>query len=147
MPKFILNKNSGVTKGRLVFIARDQAHIDNNAGWNLSDYEIVEVSQSNFNSVKLYEKAVIYNEVNITYEDIPQQEKTEEDYNTHKNEVLKKLNEWIEKNSNKPFKTNVINYRDYLASFDVSGITSPKCLEKHLNDQGQEVINVSFELI
>tara|TARA_R110000751_G_scaffold22689_4_gene63682 strand:- start:1956 stop:2396 length:441 start_codon:yes stop_codon:yes gene_type:complete len=146
MPKFIFNKNDEVTEGRLVFIAKDQAHIDDNAGWELNLYEIVDVSQSDFDSVKLYQKYVTYDGTNITYIDQSSSEQTQEQYDIYKNNILKSLNYWLEKNSNKPFTTNVTNYRDYLISFDVSGITSPKRLEKHLNDQGQEVINV-LELI
>jgi hypothetical protein len=146
VPKLIFNLNSDVTKGRLVFIAKDQEQINNNAEWNLNDYEIIEVSQSEFDSVKVYDKTPIYDGINVTYEDIPHAEKTQENYNLEKNEVLKKLNEWIEKNPNKPLTTNVSNYRDYLTSFNVSAITSPKSLEKHLMDQGVEVFSV-FELI
>lgn len=146
MPKLIFNKNNQDTRGKLVFIATDQNRIDTNAGWDLNDYEIVEVSQSDFDSIKVYDKLPIYDGVNVTYEDITQGEKTQEDYTFEKNQVLKKLNEWIKKNPNKPLTTNVTNYRDYLTSFDVSAITSPKSLEKHLMEQGVEVFSL-FELI
>ena len=59
MPKLIFSKNTDVTKGTLYKIAKDQSHIDNNADWNQEDYNIVEISQSDFDAIRLESKNVV----------------------------------------------------------------------------------------
>ena len=74
MPKLIFVKNNDITKGNLFKIAKDQSHIDNNADWNQEDYNIVDISQSDFDGVRLETKHVIFDGTNVTYEDNPQDE-------------------------------------------------------------------------
>ena len=74
MPKLIFVKNNDITKGNLFKISKDQSHIDNNADWNQEDYNIVDISQSDFDGVRLETKHVIFDGTNVTYEDNPQDE-------------------------------------------------------------------------
>ena len=142
MPKIIFNKNSEVTEGRLFRIAKDQAHIDDNAGWPHDLYEIVDVSQTDFNQVKLGAKSITnFDGTNITYV-INTYQISSEEHIAYKNMVLDQLNDWLESNSSKPFATNVTNYKNYLNSLDISTIPSTTNLEQHINSQGEEVINI-----
>lgn len=143
MPKFIFNKNTDTTKGRLFKIAKDQAHIDNNAGWNTDLYEIVDVSQTDFDAVKLQQKNITtYDGTNIQYETSSFSEMTTEKHTAYKNQILEIINKWLEENSSKPFATNVTNYKNYLNSLDISTIASTTNLEQHINSQGEEVVNI-----
>mgnify|MGYP003125546242 CR=1 FL=1 len=140
MPKLIFSKNNDVTKGNLFRIAKDQSHLDNNADWNQEDYSIVEISQSDFDAVRLISKSVIYDGTNVTYEDMPQ-DQWDQDHASNKEHVVNILNKWLEENSSKPFASNVTSYRDYLVSLDASTIPVREGFEQWINDQGQEVIN------
>tara|TARA_E500000318_G_scaffold72448_1_gene67095 strand:+ start:864 stop:1298 length:435 start_codon:yes stop_codon:yes gene_type:complete len=144
MAKFIFTKGAETTRGRLVWIAKDQAHIDNNCDWNLEVYDVVEVSQSDFDAVQQNLKNVIYDGTNVTYEDVY----TDQDYNheEQKDVVVAALDKWLENNSSKPFATNVNNYKNYLTSLDMSTVPVRETFEKYISDQGQEIVNV-FELI
>jgi len=142
MPKIIFNKNSEVTEGRLFRIAKDQAHIDDNAGWNHDLYEIVDVSQTDYDQVKLGAKSITnFDGTNITYANTSYQMSPEQ-HSTYKNTVLNQLNSWLENNSSKPFATNVTNYKNYLNSLDISTIPSTTNLEQYINSQGEEVVNI-----
>ena len=141
MAKLILTKDSSVVYGKLFKIAKDQNHIDNNADWSQDDYDIVEVSQSDFDAVRLSLKSVNYDGTNVTYEDITY-DGYDIEHNEDKNHILVGINSWLENNSSKPFASSVTNYRDYLNSLDVSSIPASEPLEKWINDQGQEVINL-----
>ena len=145
MPKLIFAKNTDVTKGNLFAIAKDQNHIDNNADWNQADYNIVEISQTDFDSVRLENKNVLFDGTNVTYENNPQDE-ADQDHSTTKEVIVKRLNEWLDANSSKPFATNVTTYRDYLVSLDASTIPVREGFNQWVNDQGQEVINI-LELV
>ena len=140
MPKLIFVKNNDITKGNLFKIAKDQSHIDNNADWNQEDYNIVDISQSDFDDVRLETKHVIFDGTNVTYEDNPQDE-YDQDHASNKEHIVTILNYWLEVNSSKPFASNVTSYRDYLVSLDASTVPVREGLEKWINDQGQEVIH------
>ena len=140
MPKLIFVKNNDITKGNLFKIAKDQSHIDNNADWNQEDYNIVDISQSDFDDVRLETKHVIFDGTNVTYEDNPQDE-YDQDHASNKEHIVNILNNWLEENSSKPFASNVTSYRDYLVSLDASTVPVRERLEKWINDQGQEVIH------
>ena len=140
MPKLIFVKNNDITKGNLFKIAKDQSHIDNNADWNQEDYNIVDISQSDFDGVRLETKHVIFDGTNVTYEDNPQDE-YDQDHASNKEHIVTILNNWLEVNSSKPFASNVTSYRDYLVSLDASTVPVREGLEKWINDQGQEVIH------
>lgn len=145
MPKLIFAKNGSDTRGQLYKIARDQNHIDNNADWSQDLYDIVEVSQSDYDNVKLNLKGVLWDGTNVTYEDIAY-DQHDEDHAGHKTHTLNHINEWLEENSSKPFATNVTTYRDYVNTLDVSSIPNNESFEKWINDQGQEVVSL-FELL
>ena len=139
MAKLIFSKAS-VINGKLHKIAKDQNHIDNNSDWHLDDYDIVEVSQSDFDAVRLSLKSVNYDGTNVTYEDITY-DGYDIEHGNDKSRILEDINSWLENNSSKPFASNVTSYRDYLNSLDVSSIPATEPLEKWINDQGQEVIS------
>ena len=140
MPKLIFVKNNDATKGLLYKIAKDQSHLDNNADWNQEDYNIVEISQSDFDDVRLETKHVNFDGTNVTYEDNPQDE-YDQDHASNKEHIVNILNNWLEGNSSKPFASNVTSYRDYLVSLDASTVPVREGLEQWINDQGQEVIH------
>ena len=140
MPKLIFVKNNDITKGNLFKIAKDQSHIDNNADWNQEDYNIVEISQSDFDDVRLETKHVNFDGTNVTYEDNPQDE-YDQDHASNKEHIVTILINWLEVNSSKPFASNVTSYRDYLVSLDASTVPVREGLEQWINDQGQEVIH------
>ena len=140
MPKLIFVKNNDITKGNLFKIAKDQSHIDNNSDWNQEDYNIVDISQSDFDGVRLETKHVIFDGTNVTYEDNPQDE-YDQDHASNKEHIVTILNNWLEVNSSKPFASNVTSYRDYLVSLDASTVPVREGLEQWINDQGQEVIH------
>ena len=140
MPKLIFVKNNDITKGNLFKIAKDQSHIDNNADWNQEDYNIVDISQSDFDDVRLETKHVIFDGTNVTYGDNSQDE-YDQDHASNKEHIVNILNNWLEVNSSKPFASNVTSYRDYLVSLDASTVPVREGLEKWINDQGQEVIH------
>ena len=140
MPKLILVKNSDTTQGRLFKVAKSQSHIDDNADWNQSDYDIVEVSQADFDSVRLYKKTVIYNGTNVTYEDIAY-DIADQNHTDIKNHNIDLLEKWLADNSSKPFASNVTSYKNYLSSLDVSSIPVRDCFEEWVDSQGQEVVS------
>jgi hypothetical protein len=143
MPKLIFSKNTDITTGNLCKIAKDQNHLDNNADWREEDYNIIEISQSDFDNVRLEKKSVVFDGTNVTYVD---NSDDDNDHALNKQHILDHLNKWLEVNSSKPFASNVTSYRDYLVSLDTSTIPVGEGFEEWINNQGQEVINL-LELV
>ena len=149
MAKFIFKKDSdNVVEGVLSFIANDQSHIDNNKNWDESEFDIIDVSDDDFNNIKLGAKGIVSkNGTNVTYFDVTYNYDSEEKLNTEISKVTEKIDVWLSGNSSKPFASTVINYKNYINSIDVSSITPLNTsLEKYVSDQGQTVVNL-YELL
>ena len=149
MAKFIFKKDSdNVVEGVLSFIANDQSHIDNNKNWDESEFDIIDVSDDDFNNIKLGTKGIVSkNGTNVTYFDVTYNYDSEEKLNTEISKVTERIDNWLSGNSNKPFASTVTNYKNYINSIDVSSITPLNTsLEKYVSDQGQTVVNL-YELL
>lgn len=149
MAKFIFKKDSdNVVEGVLSFIANDQSHIDNNKNWDESEFDIIDVSDDDFNNIKLGAKGIVSkNGTNVTYFDITYNYDSEEKLNTEISKVTERIDNWLLGNSSKPFASTVTNYKNYINSIDVSSITPLNTsLEKYVSDQGQTVVNL-YELL
>lgn len=142
MSFFIFQKNLDNVEGTIYKIAEDQSYLDN-LGINQSLYKIIEDSQSNFNSVKLGNKAIIkYNGDTISYIDISSSF-TKEQFKTcvDNTKIIVKL--FLDNNKNHPLFNIWQNYYNQLNSLNLNNISYPlnKSLEQYFNDLGQLSLN------
>jgi hypothetical protein len=127
MALFIFAKNSDDIIGSLYRISPNQSDYNSNKNWNDELYDIVTVSDSDYNEVRLGKKGVIKKIGNeVFYSDSGYEFKTQDELTHYIKNMISCLNEYLVNNSSKPLASKVITYLNYLKSVDVSLIiTNP----------------------
>jgi len=168
MAIFIFNKDSDGKENPLYKIAENQSVYDSNKGFEDENYDLVTVSDENFEAVRLKQKEVKMKTGNdITYADTDFRYHTAAQLQEAIDIIVSDINLWLEKNSSKPIATDATNYKNYLVALDPSTIvTDPSSsatfdnsaltwsdgtplatsLETYANSQGQTVVN-SLQLL
>jgi len=143
MAYFIFKNNCDNLEGTLYKIAENQNDL-NNLNIILSDYKIIEDSQSNFDAVKLCNQSIIkYNNNIITYLDnivIFDNSEILKQYINNFDIILKKF---LNNNPNHPQFNKWNNYSNQLSSLNLGLINYPlnKSLEQYFEEQGQPSLN------
>jgi hypothetical protein len=155
MSFFIFQKNMDNLKGSLYKIAETEDYL-NNMHIDKLNYKIIEVSQQNFNFVKLNEKSVEkYVGENIIYNDIIDIFFDETPLRNYINNFKKLINEYLINNKNHSLFTMWNNYYNQLNNLELNFLTFPKTLnsnsptvyglnkslEKYFSDLGQTSLN------
>ena len=154
MSYFIFQKNSDNIVGTICFIAENNSDL-NNLNIILSDYKIIEDSQSNFDAVKYVKKTVLkYNNNVITYFDLENSEmepgtttryfKTKEQLKNYIDNFKYRIKTFTDNNLNHPLYDRWSNYYNQLNNLNLDSITYPldKSLEQYFNDLGQPSLNI-----
>ena len=143
MAIFIFDKNTNGVSHPLYRMAASQSDFDNNKSLVDEHYDIITVSDDDFNNVKKgikevasrTDNTVSYSDCSFLYNDGASLQK-------HINAVTETLDEWLKDNSSKPMHANVQAYRDYINSLDVNSIITAESpletsLEAYVESQGQ----------
>jgi mRNA-degrading endonuclease YafQ of YafQ-DinJ toxin-antitoxin module len=144
MSYFIFLKNSDNIENTLYKIAENVSDL-NNLNITLSDYKIIEDSESNFNLVKFgkqypekYNNDIItYLDKTIVYGDRPNTIfKDKNDLQNYINNFKEKIQQFIKNNPNHPLLRRWSDYYDQLNSLDIDTIIYPlnNTLEQYFND-------------
>jgi len=143
MSFFIFQKNMDNLGGSLYKISETQDYLDN-MNINKSNYKIIEVSQQDFNFVKLNQKNIEkYVGENVIY--------TDEIFVFYKislqnyiNNLKNPINQFLKNNKNH-YLFNIWNdYYNQLNNLNLDSITYPsnKSLEQYFSDLGQPSFNI-----
>lgn len=138
MSYFIFSKNLDNINLTLYRIAEDQLYL-NKMNINKDDYKIIEVSQEDFNDVKLELKLPLkYNGNNITYENIINSF-LKKDLELYIKNYVNLINNFIENNPNHELFNLWNNYNNQVKLFNLDTLTYPfnKSLIQHFNDLNQ----------
>jgi hypothetical protein len=138
MAYFIFSKNLNNINLTLYKIAEDQSYL-NKMNINKDDYKIIEVSQEDFNDVKLELKLPLkYDGDNIIYENIINTF-LKKDLELHIKNYVNLINSFIENNPNHELFNLWNNYNNQVKSFNLDTLTYPfnKSLIQHFNDLNQ----------
>jgi hypothetical protein len=144
MAYILFTKNSENQQGTYCKIVENQTDL-NQLNDKLSDYTIIEVSETDFNSVKLNQKNIVSytgNTVNLT--NVTSLFETVADLNNYINNNIKPpIKNYLNNNPNHPQFTKWNNYYNQVSNLQTSTITYPlnKSLEQYFNDLGQTSLN------
>jgi len=135
MSYFLFSYNSEPSK-----IAENSIDL-NNLNVNLSTCKVIEVSQSDFDSVKLVQKLCTgYNGDIPIYTDpkLPV-DISKDNLNNYINNIKKNIKYFLDNNKNHPDIQKWTNYYSQLNTLDLNSLTYPltKSLEKYFYDLGQ----------
>jgi len=135
MAYFIFSKNNN----SIYRIAENQSDL-NNLNIIKSDYNIVEDSQSNFNSVKLNINQVIgINNNTVSYQPQVFNFKNKDDLDSYIKSVKLLINMFLNNNKNHSLYNLWNSYYEQLTNLDLNSISYPlnKSIEQYLDEQGQ----------
>jgi len=125
MAIFIFAKNSDNQEGSLYRIADNQSDYDLNKNWNDDMYDLVTVSESDFNSVKLKNKNVVSKNGNtVTYDDVVWKYTLASVLQNDINNSIADIENWLSVNSEKPMASGVTTYLNYLKGLDATNIVT-----------------------
>ena len=143
MAYFIFNKDSDNKEGVLYKIAANQTDL-NNLNINKDLYKIIEVTDLNFNDVRLFKKTIIsYNGETINYRN-----SSDENINVTKLKDLeilhfsniRQINSFLESNQNHPDFKKWNDYSKQLQSINLNDISLP--LTKHFEQYLEENLGI-----
>jgi hypothetical protein len=143
MAYFIFAKNFDDLEGSIYRIAENQTDL-NNLGIHQENYKIIEVSQSDFDSVKYGAKLIIkYNNDDITYQDYSYSFLKKEHLISDINEFKRKIKTFLNSNTNSPLYARWNDYYNQLNSLNINDIEFPlnKSLEQYFKDQNKSSLN------
>ena len=135
MAIFIFAKNSDNQVGSLYKIADNQTNYDANKNWDDDMYDLVTVSDSDFNSVKLRNKSVVSkNGSTVTYDDVIWKYNLSSVLQNDIDSKIKELENWLSLNSSKPMASGVTTYLNYLKGLDAASIITDPSAEATFDD-------------
>lgn len=141
---FIFSKNLNNISGTLYKIAENQNDL-NNLNIIVSDYKIIQESETNFNNVKYGTKKIIsYNNDTISFEENTNSYTNKQKLKEHIDVQKEKITEFLINNKNHLLYDRWNNYYNQLNNLNLDTITFPlnKSLEQHFNDLGQPSLNI-----
>jgi len=154
MAIFIFQKNSS----GLYRIAENQNVMDQNKNFIDSDYDLVTVSQEDFNNVRLNKKTIVSRVENtVTFEDtffaFTERARMQENINS----IISGIDIYLAINSHKAMASDIITYKNYIQTIDPSTLitevdtsVSPNVpaiplnmsVEEYTENQGIKAINL-----
>ena len=143
MAIFIFDKNTNGVNHSLYRMAASQSDFDNNKSLMDEHYDIVTVSDDDFNNVKRGIKEVASRTDNtVSYNDCSFLYNEGSFLKEYIDSVTTTLDNWLKDNSSKPMHASVQTYRDYINSLDVNSIITAESpletsLEAYVESQGQ----------
>ena len=143
MAYFIFLKNSENIEGTIYKIAENLEHL-NNLNLIQSDYKIIEVSQENFNSVKLQTKnAIKYNNDVIDFSDC-QISFTKNELQNYVSYFKDNIKTFLNNNPNHTLFNLWNSYYNQLNNINLNNITYPlnKSLQQYFSDLNQPSFNI-----
>jgi hypothetical protein len=146
MAIFIFSQNN------LYRIAANQEVYNNNKNFPDSLYEIVNVSDEDFNGIKYNTKIFISKTgTSIVTQNIEMRYNFASDLKNYIDMNLKELNQWVEINKEKPLTQNIIQYVNFLKTINPQTLINDQSplmmsLETYAQNQGITPINF-YELL
>jgi hypothetical protein len=144
MAYLIFLKDRNNIEGTIYAIAETQNDLDN---LNIikTDYKIIEISNNDFNLVKLNNKEVLkYNDNNEVFFNNLQFAFNESELEKHIENFKVKIKKFLDNNPNHPLLSRWNDYYNQLISLNLNSINYPlnKSLEQYFNDLGQPSYNI-----
>jgi len=168
MAIFVFLKNSDDVENSIFCIAANQTVLDQNKNWNENIYDVLTVSDNDFNEVKLGNKIIkSKNGSTVTYETPVYKYYLAKDIQAALDDKINTFKKYVEEHPSKPLTPTVNTWLDYLKSLDPSTmVTEPSAdatfdndtlswsngtplttsIEAYANSQGQTVVS-PLELI
>tara|TARA_R100000951_G_scaffold23648_1_gene19887 strand:+ start:1146 stop:1607 length:462 start_codon:yes stop_codon:yes gene_type:complete len=123
MAVFVFGKNSDGVANSIYRIAESQEVYDTEKNFSDDLYDLVTVSDADFNSVKLGLKHPINKTgSNVTYEENVYFYDSQEDLSEEISKQINDLNHWLESNTTSSLRASVETYKNYLNGLDVTTI-------------------------
>lgn len=144
MAYFLFQKDSSGKQGTYCKIAENQNDL-NQLNVKLSNYTIIEDSETNFNFVKLNQKGIVsYSGNTINYINITGLFESATDLNNYISGIKIVIKQFLDNNPNHPQFNKWNSYYSQVSNLQTSTITYPlnKSLETYFNDLGQTALNV-----
>jgi len=148
MAIFVFGKNSDGVDNSIYRIAESQAVYDSEKNFLDDLYDLVTVSDSDFNSVRLGQKHPLSKTgTNITYEDISYTWTSQEELTEAISAKVKTLDTWLTANTTSGIRTTVETFKNYLSGLDVTTIINDdntemtKSLEQYAEDNGTTAVH------
>ena len=144
MPYFIFLKNSDNIENTIYKIAENDSDLSK-LNINNSDYKIIEVTQANFNDVKLGIKHPIkYNNNDISFINLTHKFNNKLSLEVEIKTQSNNIKNFTENNLNHSLYARWNNYLNQLNNLNLDSITYPvnKSLEQYFNDLGQPSYNI-----
>jgi hypothetical protein len=142
MAIFIFSQNN------LYRIAANQEIYNSNKNFPDSLYEILNVSDEDFNGIKYNTKIFISKtETNIVTQNIEMRYNFASDLKNYIDMNLKELNQWVEINKEKPLTQNIIQYVNFLKTINPITLINdqnPLMMSLETYAQNQGIIPVNF---
>jgi len=143
MAVFVFGKNSDGVANSIYRIAESQEVYDTEKNFSDDLYDLVTVSDADFNSVKLGLKHPINKTgSNVTYAENIYSYDSQEDLSEEISNKINNLNDWLESNTTSSLRASVETYKNYLNGLDVTTIINDanpelnKSLEQYAEDNG-----------
>lgn len=141
MSYFLFTKNLPNLKGTLYKITENLSDLN----FDLNPYDVIEVTENEFNNVRLNIKFVVDYDSNnqINYGDCQVVFKKEIQLINYITELKNKINLFLKFNPNHPLYNTWSNYYSQLTNLNTSAITYPleMSLEQYFNNLGQPALN------
>lgn len=148
MAIFVFGKNSDGIDNAIFRIAESQTVYDSEKNFSDDLYDLVTVSDSDFNSVRLGQKHPLSKTgTNVTYEDIAYTWSSQEELTGAISNKVKTLDTWLTSNTTSGMRTTVETFKNYLNGLDVTTIINDatpemtKSLEQYAEDNGTTAVH------
>jgi hypothetical protein len=152
MAIFVFGKNSDGVENSIYRIAESQAVYDSEKNFSDDLYDLVTVSDAEFNSVRLGQKYPSSKTgTNVTYADIEYTWISQEELTGAISNKVKTLDTWLTANTTSGMRTTVETFKNYLSGLDVTTIINDvntemtKSLEQYAEDNGTTAVH-NFQL-
>ena len=148
MAIFVFGKNSDGVNNAIFRIAESQAVYDSEKNFPDDLYDLVTVSDNDFNNVRLGQKHPLSKTgSDVTYEDIEYTWTSQEELTIAISEKVKTLDTWLTANTTSSMRASVETYKNYLSGLDVTTIVNDanpemsKSLEQYAEDNGTTAVH------
>jgi hypothetical protein len=130
MAIFIFQKNSSA----LYRIAENQDVLNNNKNFIESEYDLVTVSQEDFNSIRLNKKTIVSRVGDtVTLEDAPFAFTEIFRMQENINSIISIIDNYLAINSHKPMASDIITYKNYIQTINPSTLITETNTSVHPN--------------
>jgi len=148
MAIFVFGKNTDGVDNSIYRIAESQAVYDTEKNFTDDLYDLVTVSDGDFNSVRLGQKHPLSKTgSDVTYQDHEYTWSSQEELTGAISDKVKHLDTWLTENTTSSLRATVEAYKSYLNGLDVTTIINDatpemtKSLEQYAEDNGTTAVN------